>query len=127
MKTTNRKRWHLVRAMTLTLVLAAPMAPKAEADRTTFYELPMVLAQAAGANDFVEDFEAALVDGQDHFLLAPKAGADSGSSHAWGEAGDNKFVARAGSSGLGTAITRAFMEFVIYDPQARGLIKVNLG
>jgi len=50
MNTTNRKRRHLVTAVSLALVLAAPFPSRAEASQLRFYDLPMVDAKALGPN-----------------------------------------------------------------------------
>jgi hypothetical protein len=110
----------------LALALASPMAQPARADQNFFYELPMVDARAFAETGYTEDFEA-LIDGQIGDVLPRRAVANSGSGFAQGEATDDQFVATAASSGFGAAITRAFVEFVVRDPQSRALVKVDIG
>lgn len=124
----NRKLWRLVAAMTLAIGSAAPIAPKAEATQDLFYLLPMASANALGESP-VFDFDA-LISGQLGDDLPRRAQASQtsgGTGHAASEASDNHFVATAVSGGFGGAVARAFIEFVVNDPQARGLVKVNLG
>ena len=126
MNTTNWKRRHLVTAVTLALVLAAPIPLRAEASQVQSYTLPMVSAQALGASGtFVWDFDALIYGGLDH-LLPRGALANGDGAFAAGEANDNDFVARAHSAGFGGAITRSYMPFVIHDPQGRGSVKLNV-
>ncbi len=122
---TTRTPWPLVSAVTLLLALASPMARQARADQNFFYALPMVDARAVAENGGVEEFDA-LLDGQLGDVLPRNAHANSGGGFAQGEASDNQFVATAASSGFGAAITRAYMEFVVHDPQSRGLVKVDV-
>jgi hypothetical protein len=124
MNTTNRKRRHLVTAVSLALVLAAPFPSPAEASQLRFYDLPMVDAKALGET-LAWEFDA-LISGQIEDLLPRTARANNGSAFAEGEASTNAFWATAVSGGSGAAVTRSYVQFVIRDPQARGLVKVNL-
>src|SRR5438067_7885959 len=121
MKTTNRKLWRLVTAMTFALVLASPIARKAEADQNRLYMLPMADARAFG--EVVEhDFDALILDELGD-LIPRQAYAfekNIGTSTAFAEASENQFVVKASSGGYGSADARAFMEFVVRDPEARG-------
>ena len=128
MHTRNRKLWRLVTATAFAFGLAGPIVPKAEANQDLFYFLPMAKASANGEVG-VSDFDA-LISGQLGDDLPRKAQASetsSGTGYATAEASDNQFVATAACSGFGGADARAFIEFVVHDPQARGLVKVNLG
>jgi hypothetical protein len=127
MKTNSWRLWHLVTSITLALVLASPMAAKAEANQNLFYMLPMVFAQGWGNESYLPVFDA-LILGQIGDVLPRRAEANTGDSFARGEASDNEFVAIAVSSGAvsSAAQTRAYMEFVIHDPQSRGLVKVDI-
>ena len=124
MNTTNRKRRHLVTAVSLALVLAAPIPSGAEASQLRFYDLPMVDAKAS-AETTAWEFDA-LISGQIEDLLPRTARANNGSAFADGEASTNEFWATAVSGSSGAAITRSYVQFVIRDPQARGLVQVNL-
>src|SRR5947208_15049134 len=110
MKTTNWKRRNLITAVTLALVLAAPIPPRAEASQLRFYDLPMVDAKALGETQTWE-FDA-LISGQIEDLLPRTARANNGSAYAAGEASTNEFWATAVSGGSDAAITRSYVQFV---------------
>ena len=127
MSITKQKRWRqLLAAMTSALVLTTAIGSKAEATEDLLYLLPMVVANAGdGINPAELDFDAMILG--EVLGDIREAHANRGAGDGRAEAALNHFYAKALGTGPGGADARAFMEFVIHDPQARDLVKVRVG
>lgn len=116
MNTTSAKRWLVL--TTLATALATPIAPNAEAE-DLFYDVPMSIAEAEGDKDFY-----AVTPGQ--VSNRPYTEAENNGGYAYAQPSDNQFTAVAAGAYPSGGDARAFMGFVVRDPQARGQVLLNV-